>query len=137
MVVIGRMVLPVLMGIVLGGCVIIPTPSHGGVGVITAKTIESFEPGKTTRADVLLGLGNPAERLEDDRFFVYRWKRLDGYFVVGVLPWGTSIRRHYLGLEFTPDNHLKRAKMFDRWRSDDSHHNLAEWMAEKPESPNQ
>src|SRR4029077_11967138 len=77
------MALLALTGLGLSGCIIIPTPSHGGVGVITQETIESFEPGKTTRADILLRLGDPAERLKEDRFFVYQWKRIHGYFVAG------------------------------------------------------
>ena len=84
----GRMVLLALTGLGLSGCIIIPTPSHGGVGVIAKETIESFEPGKTTRADILLRLGEPAERLEEDRFFVYQWKRIHGYFFAGGMGGG-------------------------------------------------
>ena len=103
-VMLGRMVLLALTGLGLSGCIIIPTPSHGGVGVITEETIESFEPGKTTRADILLRLGDPAERLEEDRFFVYQWKRIHGYFFAGgatraspllsslLIPWASSSR---------------------------------------------
>ena len=65
-----RMFLLVLTGVGLSGCILIPTPSVVGYSVIPDKSIESLEPGKTTRADVLLKLVEPGERMEDDRIFV-------------------------------------------------------------------
>lgn len=72
-----------LLSIATNGCVIlpIPTPPHGGAGVITEESVESLEAGKATRADVLLKLGDPAERLQEDRFFVYRWELTHGYLM--------------------------------------------------------
>jgi len=84
MVLLGRMALVTLTTLGSSGCIIIPTPSHGGVGLITKETIESIEPGKTTRADILLRLGDPAERLEEDRLFKYTWKEIQSYMVYGV-----------------------------------------------------
>jgi len=145
MVMFGGMALLALTGLGLSGCMIIPTPSHGGVGVITKETIESFEPGKTTRADVLLRLGAPAKRLEkEDRFFVYQWMRTNGYWGIFLPPLpgagavdGGPIRNScYLGLEFTPDNRVKRAKVLDPWFSFfDPYPKLEEWMAEEGELP--
>lgn len=138
MVMVGRMVLLALTGLGLSGCIIIPTPSHDGVGVITKEIIESFEPGKTTRTDVLLRLGDPAKRLEEDRFFVYEWKRAHGY-LFSMAP-QTDYRlaySHYLGLEFTPDNQVKRVKVIDpSWYSPmDQYPRLEEWMAEERDLP--
>jgi outer membrane protein assembly factor BamE (lipoprotein component of BamABCDE complex) len=142
MIMIGGMALLALTGLGLSGCIIITTPSHGGDGVITKETIESFEPGKTTRADVLLRLGDPAIRREEDRFFAYQWTRRSGYWAVGLpLPMGPGpstggpIRRScYLGLEFTPDNRVKRVKVLDHWFSlIDQYTKLFEWMAEERE----
>ena len=131
----------VVMELGLSGCIIIPTPSHGGEGVIAKETIESFEPGKTTRADILLRLGAPVERLEEDRFFLYRWVRLHGYWVAGAGytgGMGPLYATHYLGIEFTPDSRLKRVKMFEPWLPlTDKHSSAEEWMAENPESPHQ
>jgi len=126
-----RMVLLVFTAVGLGGCILIPTPTVSGYSVITDKTIESFEPGKTTRADVLLKLGEPGERLEDDRVFVYHWEQVAGF---GIAP--TSLTNdHYLALEFGPDNRLKRVKEF----SGDWVHpitspgrNLGQWASENP-----
>jgi len=138
-VMLGRMVLLALTGLGLSGCIILPTPSHGGVGVITKEIIESFEPGKTTRADILLRLGDPAERLEEDRFFVYHWIRIHGYFAAGggysgiVLPLPA---KHSLGIEFTPDNRLKRVKVIHPWLPlTEKRSSLEEWMAEERELP--
>ena len=138
-VMLGRMVLLALTGLGLSGCIIIPTPSHGGVGVITKETIESFEAGKTTRADILLRLGDPAERLEEDRFFVYQWKRIHGYFFAGGGYSGIAavlLATHSLGIEFTPDNRLKRVMVIHPWLPlTEKRSSLEEWMAEEREVP--
>ncbi len=135
-----RMVLLVLTGVGLSGCILIPTPSVVDYSVITNKTIESLEPGKTTRADVLLKLGEPGERLEDDRIFVYHWKQVAGFGMVPTALGGSMTNDHYLSLEFGPDNRLKRVKEF----SGDWLHpvtspsrSLGQWTSEKPESPHQ
>jgi hypothetical protein len=128
------MVLLVLTGVGLGGCILIPTPSVVGYSVITDKTIESLEPGKTTRADVLLKLGEPGERLENDRIFVYHWEQVAGF---GIGP--TSLTNdHYLGLEFGPDKRLKRVKEFSGdWQRPltSPSRSLGQWASEKPVSP--
>jgi len=140
MVMLSRMALLAITGLGLSGCIIIPTPSHGGVAAITKETIESFEPGKMTRADVLLRLGDPDKRLEGDRYFVYQWTRTHGYFWVTLAyQLGTGPIRywHYLGLEFTPDNRVKRVKVIDPWwfSTSDQYPRLEEWMAEERELP--
>jgi len=139
MVMLGGMALLALMGLGLSGCLIIPTPSHGGVGVIPEETIGSFEPGTTTRADVLLRVGDPAKRLQGDRFFVYEWERIHAYFIVYALFYGTEVaipRPHYLGLEFTPKGRVKRVKALGpSFVFFDQYSKLEEWMAEEGESP--
>jgi len=143
MVMIGGMALLALMGLGLSGCLIIPIPSHGGDGVIPKETIESFEPGKTTRADVLLRLGVPSTRPEEERFVVYQWTRINGYWEILIPPNGAGGPIHhscYLGLEFTPEGRVKRVKVFDPWFNffelDDQHQKLQKWMAEERELPN-
>ena len=117
-----RMVLLVLTGVGLSGCFLIPTPSVVGYSVIPNKTIESLEPGKTTRADVLLKLGEPCERFEDDRIFVYHWEQVAGFGIVPTALGASITDDHYLGLEFGPDNRLKRVKEFSGgWLATSSH----------------
>ena len=100
------------------GCIIlpVPTPAHGGYGVITEDSVESLEAGKATRADVLLKLGDPAERISEDRFFVYRWELTHGYLMwaFGAGP-GMTVGDinaltgdHFLLIEFLPNNRIKR-----------------------------
>ena len=134
------MVLLVLAGVGLSGCsILIPTPSVVGYSVIPNKTVESLVPGKTTRADVLLKLGEPGKRFENDRIFVYHWEQIAGFGMVSTALGGTITDDHYLGLEFGPDNRLKRVKTFSQdWlhpslASDSS---LQKWIVEKSDSPN-
>ena len=135
-----RMLLLVFTGMVLSGCVLIPTPSVVGHSVIPDKTVESLEPGKTTRADVLLKLGEPSERLENDRVFVYHWKQEAGIGMIPTALGGTITNDHYLGLEFGADNRLKRVKEFG---GDWVHpitspsHSLGQWTSANPESHRQ
>ena len=139
MVMVGGMALLALTGLGLSGCLIIPTPSHGGVAVIPEETIGSFEPGTTTRADVLLRVGVPAKRLQEDRFFVYEWERIHAYLIVWLLFDGVGqeiYRPHYLGLEFTPKGRVKRVKVLGpSFVFFDQYSRLEEWMAEEGESP--
>ena len=137
----GRMTVIALGSIPLiaGGCLIVPTPGHGGVGVVTKEAVELLEPGKTTRADVVLRLGDPAERLEWDRFFVYKWQRIHGYFIWAV-PYVTLgaapiENAHYLALEFTVDNRLKRFKFFDpALMFGDARRGVQQWIEERTDS---
>ena len=130
-----RRVLLVLTGVGLSGCILIPTPSVVGYSEITNKTIESLEPGKTTRADVLLKLGEPGERLENDRIFVYHWTQVAGFGMLPTALGGTITNDHYLAFEFGSDNRLKRVKEF----AGDWVHPVAkpsrssgQWASEKP-----
>jgi hypothetical protein len=139
-VLLGRMALVTLAALGSSGCIIIPTPSHGGVGLITKETIDSFEPGKTTRADILLRLGNPAERLEGDRLFTYTWEEVQAYIIYAV-PYVTGgvaplFAPYHLCLEFSPENRLKRVQVIKSLPSlKPTPSCLEAWLAEKPESP--
>jgi outer membrane protein assembly factor BamE (lipoprotein component of BamABCDE complex) len=103
--------------IVTSGCIIlpVPTPAHGGYGVITEDSVELLQAGTAMRADVLLKFGDPAERLHQDRFFVYRWELTHGSFMwaIGGYGGGTGdinaiTADHFLLVEFLPDNRLRR-----------------------------
>jgi hypothetical protein len=127
--VVGKQIIPVvflfLLVIPTHACIPIiipiPTPAHGGYAVVGKESIESLEPEKATRAEVLLTIGDPAERLQEDRFFVYRWELKHGYlFWAIVFPGGrgpsdveTLSGTHFLLIEFLPDNRLKRFQFID------------------------
>jgi hypothetical protein len=138
-----------LILVATSGCVIlpIPTPAHGGAGVITEESVASLEAGKVTRADVLLKLGDPAERLQEDRFFVYRWELTHGYLMWAISFLGPGAGAgdihaltgdHFLLVEFLPGNRLRRLKfisptMFHRTR-DQVDELIKEWSQSSSES---
>ena len=115
------------------GCLIIPTPEHSG-SVITENTINRFQKEKTTRAEVLLLLGDPVERRLEDRYFVYTWQRVAGYLVVGAYTAGGIAeipRTHYLCIEFTKDNRIKRLIHLRGISKDNARKRLEQWMVEQ------
>jgi outer membrane protein assembly factor BamE (lipoprotein component of BamABCDE complex) len=124
-----RAVLYVLACTCLSACIFVPTPMHGE-SRIGAETVASFEPGRTTRTDVLMALADPMQRFADDRFFVYRWNETNGYVFVGFGGYsgaaGPLESTHYLVLDFGPDGRLRRlasikahaAESLSQYRSD-------------------
>ncbi len=124
---------------VISSCVYIPTPEHlllSERAVISNKAIKSLEPGKTTRAEVLLLFGDPTSRYDQDRFFVYSWRLIHGYFIWAIAPGAGDVlpttNLHYLCFEFTTDNLLRRFKHFKGGSLfDDPTERMNEWMAEK------
>lgn len=125
------LLIPVI--IMIYGCVYIPIPEHGK-SIIPDEVMRFLVPGKTTRADVLLRFGDPLQRLEEDRYFLYHWKTIEGYWVFGYGYSGAaspSKDLHYLCLEFTPENLLKRWKHFEGgflWNHPEKQ--ILEWMKE-------
>lgn len=98
-----------------GGCLPVPTIPHE-VGVVLDKdTFESFQPGVTTRADVLLNFGEPKYKYEDDQYLIYEWHVVYGYVVVGgytaAYPVPVSAKR-YLCFEFGADSYILRREYF-------------------------
>lgn len=132
-----RMVYPLRLLIVLtllaaaAGC-LMPTPPHGGFGVITNDSVEFIQVAKTTRADVLLRLGNPNHR-SDEQFFVYRWSRVHGFVSIGFSG-GDIQKEHFLAIEFAPDNHVARFKLIDPWIFQSPRTLLADWIIGKDEN---
>jgi hypothetical protein len=109
-------VLTALMLVFVNCCIIVPTPSHGGTGVITEETVVSLRPETSTRADVLHLLGDPAYTEKDHRFFVYWWEETNAYIIpLGGPAFGPSpvTKSRHLVFEFSPDNHLKRLEFID------------------------
>jgi outer membrane protein assembly factor BamE (lipoprotein component of BamABCDE complex) len=70
------------------GCVILPVPTPPtGSEIVGDDAVSAIKPGITTRADVLLALGDPSESEETDRFFAYDWKVSYGAI---VWAWGIT-----------------------------------------------
>jgi hypothetical protein len=101
-----------------GGCpFFIPTP---GVqeNAPAAEVVQAIKPQTTTRTDVLMMLGDPNFRLEEDRYFVYDWNELHAIYGL-AMPWGDPIAAGVGGLgalamEFAPDGRVARVKQFSR-----------------------
>lgn len=95
------------------GCLYIPTLEHNttmqGHEAISKETIQSIVPGKSTRSDVLLLLGSPSNRRDNDQYFIYRWKTTSGML---ALPGGGAdvFTDHAFCLEFYPNAVVKRHK---------------------------
>jgi outer membrane protein assembly factor BamE (lipoprotein component of BamABCDE complex) len=125
----------------VSGCIIlpVPTPAHSGVGVIPEEAVKSLKPEETTRADVLLMFGAPADRYAEDRFFVYKFERIHGYLLVGLAYAGGAVgplkKVHYLALEFTSTGRLLRQAFFEQpWFGKDPDRSVQQWMKEADES---
>jgi hypothetical protein len=126
-------ILLILSILLIIGCLYVPTHEHGE-SMITDEAMEFLVPNKTTRADVLLRFGDPDQRLEEDRFFIYHWRTTIAYVIYGG-GWGATgepdTNRHYLGLEFTPENLLKRWKHFEEgYLQLHTEKQIIEWMKE-------
>jgi len=104
--------LPALIGILfLSGCLPIPTVPHGLEPVPDQEAVDSLRPGGSNRADVLLLLGEPKHRLDNDRFLLYEWLVAYGYVIVGGYTQAYPIPvagPQYLCFEFGPESHLIR-----------------------------
>lgn len=100
-----------VMLLLIGGCLPLPTPPHGLGVVLDEESYERLRPGEVSRADVLLALGEPRHRLGGDRFLMYEWAVSYGYVVVGGATQAYPIpvtAPHYLCLEFGDDSRLVR-----------------------------
>ena len=104
--------------ITTGGCpFVLPTP---GVqeNAPASEVVQAIKPQTTTRTDVLMMLGDPNFRLEDDRYFVYDWTEIHAIYGV-AMPWGDPIAAGVgslgaLAMEFAPDGRVARVKQFGR-----------------------
>lgn len=96
------------------GCLVVPTTEQGlleGRSRIQAKDQTFLTPGKTTREEALLRLGEPDEVLNGETCFIYQWTVSVGFwFVVAQYnaAGGNIPRTHLLMLEFDPGGRLLR-----------------------------
>lgn len=110
------------VAIITGGCpLILPMPYQ--INAPAEEIVQMIKPQVTTRTDVLMTLGDPNFRLEDDRFFVYDWAETQA--VVGIilgpnLGVGTELGSlRALAIEFVPDGRVARLKEFHAERQTD------------------
>ena len=89
-----------------------------GLGMIERVTIDSIKPGMA-RFDVLLLVGDPDERVNDDRYFIYRWDETHAAVLIGGYTVGYAIPiedRNALAIEFTSDHKVATVQRFNRWK---------------------
>jgi outer membrane protein assembly factor BamE (lipoprotein component of BamABCDE complex) len=123
----------------LAGCLIVPLPEHDllfGKGAVDVETLDAFRAGRTTRADVLLRLGEPAERRGNDRVFVYGWSVACGWIVVGFGPGGQVgqiDRPKYAAIRFDEDGVATDVLLAEDWWFTSATTVLDEWAG--PDAP--
>lgn len=96
-----------------GGCLYIPYNDRTRTGGITDEHISSLVPAVTSRTEVLLSIGPPSVRHDDDRLFVYKWLGVQGS-IVGLVGSGINplYTREVLCIFFDEDRRFKRAIRF-------------------------
>lgn len=104
-------VLLVIVLILICGCFYIPASLHD-ISPTTEEDMEFLIPGETTRADVVFKFGDPMQRIEKDRYYIYHWKWVEGYWFF-LYEGQQSVRVTILCIEFAPDGLLKRWKEFE------------------------
>jgi len=117
-----RLACMITISMTLSGCLFIPvpTPGHSLGSTVSTSTFESLRPGEMSRTDVLLEIGEPSYRSENDRYLIYAWTDVYGYGVLFVgagysgvfLPPMSLTAPNYLCLEFGPDSVLVRRENF-------------------------
>ena len=111
-----------LCATVLAACIPLPIPhSSGEIGPVPDRIVAHIKSVTTTRADVLLLLGEPIVRGPDDAYFVYSWAyRRGGVTVVGLTgggPFPLGDVQEYscraLAVRFAATGQVDRAETFE------------------------
>lgn len=104
------------------GCLYIPYHYRGGAGRVQDETMNEFVKDKTTRSDVLLRIGPPNVRYDNDMLFIYKWHGSFGTLIF-LSSAGDVYSQEALCVFFNPDNTLKSYKYLSKlegaFRDDD------------------
>ncbi|MBN2514111.1 MAG: hypothetical protein JXB18_14325 [Sedimentisphaerales bacterium] len=118
------MSLPVVLIVCVSSCIVIPTPSFDSGNArdnIKKETPFQFDLGKTTRADIILVLGEPDAVSPDELMLVYRSEKIRGIYFVGGAGYtgaaGAIMKDLYLVAEFDAHGLLQRLKTSSQWLS--------------------
>ncbi len=105
----------------VSGCCAIPTPefdSGRARANINDKTPQQFEPGKTTRADVISALGEPDAVSPDELMLAYRSEKIRGYiYIIYGRDIGTIYKDLYLVAVFDAHGVLQKLEPSSHWLS--------------------
>lgn len=130
--------LALLLSASAGGCIITPVVHHtpwetAHRGEIAAEDVAGLTPGVTSRRDVLLLLGEPDLRREEDRVLGYVWDQawlFWGVFAGGRGAAGEGVRHGALMVRFDGEGILVRSEVLleDRIGRDETWYaNLESW----------
>lgn len=114
---------------VAGGCIVLPTPPIG-FNEIPPEIVARLKSGESTRVDVLLALGDPTQRLENDRYFIYDSRELHWVGALGApkaVPFALG-DTHRLAIEFSGAGKIVRLERFARYSKDTLDKERDAWM---------
>ena len=103
------------------GCLVIPTPEFNSGAAranISKQTANQFQPGQTTRADVILALGEPDAVSPDERDLAYRAEKICGFWFVGGYYSGAAgvlSKDRCLVLSFDAEGRLQKVERSTQW----------------------
>jgi hypothetical protein len=95
--------------------------------VETEAMLAGFSRGVSRRADVLLARGQPSQRLDDDRVFIYSWEVLRGVVLFppsGAVPWTQT---HCLAFRFDDRGVLADVALFQPGMFDSAPVQVRKW----------
>jgi hypothetical protein len=100
--------------------------------VIPKEAMKSLKQGISSREDLLLLLGSPDQRREQDRYFIYEWAFSLAFVAVGV-PYaadGDVVNQYnFFCVEFDKDNRIKRHAHI-KGDGIKAQYEVDEWMSE-------
>jgi hypothetical protein len=111
----------VLCGIVLAGCLIIPVDYHatGSRRNVRVESTNALLLGLTTREEILLTLGEPDFASEDGRRFGYLWTKVKAIWAVasygGSGAAGEITKSYLLETSFDSTNRLSDVRLLKKW----------------------
>ena len=112
---------PAVLGMCAAGCIVIPTPEFNSGSAranLGKQTPLAFEPGKTTRTEVILALGEPDAVSPDERQLAYRSQKVCGFWFVGAYYSGSGgaiEKDRYLVFDFDARGQLEKTERSAHW----------------------
>lgn len=105
--------------VLAGGCLVIPVDYHdpGSRHNITAASATRFQPGVTSREEVILALGEPDHASDDDRRMGYAWTKVKALIIVASYSGGSAeLKRSYiLELNFDAAGRFVDSRLVKQW----------------------
>jgi outer membrane protein assembly factor BamE (lipoprotein component of BamABCDE complex) len=112
----------ILCCIVLAGCVVVPVSYYTSDSRqnITDDILPQIVPGKSTRNEVFLQLGEPDDISSDERRVTYQWTKVKAIWAVGGYgsgAAGTIEKESLFVIEFDIDGIVSEKKLESRYKA--------------------